>query len=64
MHPRRKGNVWLKELRVREKLWYYQGIRLVRYSVFNYAAHSTNDSLYHLRSERIWKNVLCRPPKD
>ncbi|MDP9738601.1 UNVERIFIED_ORG: uncharacterized protein YutE (UPF0331/DUF86 family) [Bacillus sp. B2I3] len=49
MHPRRKGNVWLKELRVREKLWYYQGIRLVRYSVFNYAAHSTNDSLYHLK---------------
>ena len=24
---------------------------------FNYAAHSTNDSLYHLRSERIWKKM-------
>ncbi|WP_311607593.1 DUF86 domain-containing protein [Peribacillus simplex] len=23
----------------------------------NYAAHSTNDSLYHLRSERIWKKM-------
>ncbi|WP_339201082.1 HepT-like ribonuclease domain-containing protein [Peribacillus sp. FSL P2-0133] len=24
---------------------------------FYYAAHSTNDSLYHLRSERIWKKM-------
>ncbi|WP_353957652.1 MULTISPECIES: DUF86 domain-containing protein [unclassified Peribacillus] len=24
---------------------------------FTYAAHSTNDSLYHLRSERIWKKM-------
>jgi uncharacterized protein YutE (UPF0331/DUF86 family) len=24
---------------------------------FNYAAHSTNDSIYHLRSERIWKKM-------